>query len=123
MGVVILHWWAITGSTLLQMIRLAAKSGARWIAALCVLNQLDANDADVLRMLRAVAVPTPASGQAGADQSSSPNIPVAIRFAAGSSIFAFDIHDCPICKTRERYQFDEEALPPGFTPMRSCYAT
>ena len=60
-GVVILHWWSITGSTLLQMIRLAAQSGARWIVALCVLNQMDANDADAIRMLRAVAAPTTAS--------------------------------------------------------------
>ena len=85
MGVVILHWWAITGSTLLQMIRLAAQSGARWIAALCVLDQLDANDADALRMLRAVAAsqPHPLSPARLAPISrSSPSIPVAIRLAA-----------------------------------------
>ena len=58
-GVVILHWSSVPGSTLLQMIRLAAQSGARWIAAVCVLNQMDANDADAIRMLRAVAAPPP----------------------------------------------------------------
>jgi hypothetical protein len=114
-GVVILQWRAITGSTLLQMIRLAAQSGARWIAALCVLDQLDANDADALRMLRAVAAPDSAArrvrSEADGDQSASPVIPVAIRFAAVSSISAFDVHECPICKTRERYEFDEEAPP------------
>jgi hypothetical protein len=113
-GVVILHWWSLTGSTLLQMIRLAARSGARWIAALCVLNQMDANDADAIRMLRAVAAPTAprqGAGLAGGDPSSSPTIPVAIRFAAVSSISAFDVHECPICKTCARYHFDEETPP------------
>ena len=58
LGVLIIHWWAITGSTLLHLVRLAAKSGASWIAAVCVLNQMDdANDAEVLRMLRVVSVP------------------------------------------------------------------
>lgn len=109
--VVILHWWAISGSTLLQMIRLAAKSGARSIAALCVLNQLDANDADALQMLRAVAVPSASGHVPGSGQPGSPTIPVAIRFAAVSSISAFDIHECPICKTCERYQFDGEGPP------------
>lgn len=114
-GVVILHWWSLTGSTLLQMIRLAASSGARWIVALCVLNQMDVNDADAIRMLRAVEAPSPVprqgAGLGGKAQTSSPTIPVAIRFAAVSSISAFDVHECPICKTCERYQFDEEAPP------------
>ena len=39
-------------------------------------------------------------------------IPVTIRFVAGSGIFAFDAHDCPICATRERYRLGEEAAPP-----------
>ena len=56
-GVLIIHWWAITGSTLLQLVRLAAKSGASWIIAVCMLNQLHPNDADALLMLRTVAVP------------------------------------------------------------------
>ena len=60
-GVLILHWWAITGNTLLQLIRLAAKSGASWVAAVCVFNQgEDANQADALRMLRAVSAPVAA---------------------------------------------------------------
>ena len=113
-GVVILHWWSITGSTLLQMIRLAAQSEARWIVALCVLNQMDANDADAIRMLRAVAAPTTASAvpsHADGDQVASREHPGSDPARAGSSISAFDIHDCPICKTCERYHFDEEAPP------------
>jgi hypothetical protein len=113
-GVLIIHWSAITGSTLQQLVRLAAKSGATWITAVCLFNQLDANDADVLRMLRAISVPTMAAdGSPSAGNSAfAGNTPVAIRFVAGSGVFAFNTHGCPICATRERYQLDEEAAPP-----------
>jgi adenine/guanine phosphoribosyltransferase-like PRPP-binding protein len=113
-GVLIVHWWAITGSTVLQMVRLAGKSGASWIAAVCLLNQLDANDADALRMLRAVSVPTMAADglPSGGNSAFAANIPVAIRFVAGSGIIAFDAHGCPICATRERYRLDEGAATP-----------
>ena len=113
-GVLIIHWWAITGSTLLQLIRLAAKSGASWITAVCMLNQLDANDADALRMLRAVSVPTMAADgtPSTGDSPFAAQIPVTIRFVAGSGITAFDIHGCPICATRERYRLDEDTAPP-----------
>ncbi len=98
-GVLIIHWWAITGSTLLQLVRLAARSGASWIAALCMLNQLEDNDADTLRMLRTVV-------------GSQAQVPVAIRFVAKSSITSFDAHDCPMCTTRERYRLSDETMPP-----------
>jgi hypothetical protein len=117
LGVLIIHWWAITGRTLLQLTRLAAKSGASWIAAVCVLNQLEANDADALRMLRAVSVPTVAADDGGARLASDPphassEIPVAIRFVARSNIAGFYVHRCPICATRERYRLDDETAPP-----------
>jgi hypothetical protein len=117
LGVLIIHWWAITGSTLLQLARLAAKSGASWIAAVCVLNQLgDANDADALRMLRAVSVPAGLADAGGAwppgDPSRASHVPVAIRFVARSSITAFDAHGCPMCTIRERYRLDDDAVPP-----------
>jgi hypothetical protein len=113
-GILIIHWWAITGSTLQQLVRLAAKSGASWIAAVCLFNQLDTNDADILRMLRAVSMPTMAADgiPSAGDSVFAENIPVAIRFVAGSGVFAFDIHGCPICATRERYQLDEDTAPP-----------
>ncbi|MGH3193104.1 MAG: hypothetical protein ACRDOL_38800 [Streptosporangiaceae bacterium] len=60
--VLILHWWAITGSTMQHLVRLAAKGGASWIAAIRVLKQMDdPNDAEVLRMLRVVSVPSAAA--------------------------------------------------------------
>ena len=116
-GVLIIHWWAITGSTLQHLVRLAAKSGASWIAAVCVLNQMDdPNDAEVLRMLRVVSVPPAvfdADGARQADTSSrGAQVPVSIRFVAVSRITAFNPHDCPMCATRERYQLDEDAAPP-----------
>jgi adenine/guanine phosphoribosyltransferase-like PRPP-binding protein len=113
-GVLIIHWWAITGSTLLQLVRLAARSGASWIAALCMLNQLDDNDADTLRMLRAVSGPGRTDGVGAPATGSGPlaEVPVAIRFVASSDITAFDAHDCPMCATRERYR------PSDDTPAR-----
>jgi adenine/guanine phosphoribosyltransferase-like PRPP-binding protein len=111
-GVLIIHWWAITGSTLLQLIRLAGKSGASWIAAVCMLNQLNPNDADVLRMLRIVSVPAPVADEATGGPSRPSRIPVAIRFVATSGVTAFDAHGCPICATRRRYQLEDEAAPP-----------
>ena len=116
-GVLILHWWAITGNTLLQLIRLAAKSGASWVAAVCVFNQgEDANQADALRMLRAVSAPVAAGDADRSPQPGegppNPSIPVSIRFVARSSIVAFDAHGCPICRTRDRYRLDEETAPP-----------
>jgi adenine/guanine phosphoribosyltransferase-like PRPP-binding protein/signal transduction histidine kinase len=117
MAVVIIHWWAITGSTLLQLIRLAAESGASSIAAVCMFNQLESNDADVLLMLRAVSVP-----MADAENGNTPSVgdsqptaltPVAIRFVAGSPITAFDEHACPMCATRDRrYPPEDEDAPP-----------
>jgi adenine/guanine phosphoribosyltransferase-like PRPP-binding protein len=115
-GVLIIHWWAITGSTLLQLARLAANSGASWIAAVCVLNQLeDANDADALRMLRAFSAAGAAdTGDAllADDPPRASLVPVAVRFVARSSITAFDAHRCPICATRERYRLNDETTPP-----------
>jgi adenine/guanine phosphoribosyltransferase-like PRPP-binding protein len=116
LGVLIIHWWTITGSTLLHLVRLAAKSGASWIAAVCVLNQTsDANEADVLRMLRAVAAPSATTGngtRSSSDLVQADPVPVSIRFVATSGISAFTPHECPMCGTRERYRLDEEAAPP-----------
>ena len=104
LGVLILHWWAVTGNTLLQLIRLAAKSGASWVAAVCVFNQFDDADhgggaADAARGVGPVAA-------ADADRHRSLVIARCTRafrldrFVARSSIVAFDAHGCPICATR-----------------------
>ena len=115
MGVVIIHWWAITGSTLQHLVRLAAKSGASWVVAVCMLNQLDADDADAVRMMRAVSDPTADAdtddARSASDLRTAPLIPVAIRFDAPSSITALDAHDCPMCATRDRYQLGDDAAP------------
>jgi hypothetical protein len=115
-GVLIIHWWAISGTSLLQLVRLAAKSGASWIAAVCMLNQLEPNDADFLRMLRAVSAPAAAAdtdcARSADGQPHALTIPVTIRFVALSSITAFDARGCPICATQERYRLDDDAAPP-----------
>jgi adenine/guanine phosphoribosyltransferase-like PRPP-binding protein len=115
-GVLIMHWWAITGSTLLHLVRLAAKSGASWIAAVCVLNQMDdPNDAEALRMLRVVSVPSALADAGAVGSADAPSraaqVPVSIRFVAVSRITAFSPHDCPICATRDRYLLAADAAP------------
>lgn len=109
--VVIIHWWALSGNTILQMVRLAAKSAAGQIVAICMLNQLDPQDAEVLQMLRAVSAPgDTASGDRRSAQQARP-VPVAIRFVTVSSISALDAHECPICTTRERYEPADDSVP------------
>ena len=82
-----------------------------------MLNQLDdANDAEALRMLQVVSVPSAAADADGARPTGAPSrgpqVPVSIRFVAVSRITAFNPHDRPICATRERYQVDEDTAPP-----------
>ena len=109
----IIHSWAITGNTLEQLVRLAAESGVSSIAAVCMLNQMDAKNAAFLQMLRSLSgLATAADGISSAGNSDfTEDIPVAIRLVAGSGIIAFETHGCPICATRERYQLDEDAAP------------
>ena len=115
-GVLIIHWWAITGSTLQNLVRLAARSGATWIAAICVLNQLDdPNEADTLRMVRAVVAPSADTVGKAKPSDAGPHrsqVPVSIRFVNLSKATAFAPHACPICATREHYQLDQESAPP-----------
>jgi hypothetical protein len=90
--VVIVDWGALTTTTLDQMIRRAADSGARTIIAVVLLNQLPAHDPGLLSSISAVH----ANGPGGP-------VPVAIRFIAESSIGELPVHDCPMCATRTKY--------------------
>jgi signal transduction histidine kinase len=114
---VIIGWSAMTGTTLLQMTRIAASSGASHVVAVSMLNQLDPQDAAVLGMLRAVSaspVGAELATQIGEDSSAqrTRSIPVSIRFVAVSSITAPGAHDCAVCATQERYEVSSEDAPP-----------
>ena len=111
--VVVVGWSTVTGVTLLQTIRLAARRGAACIVAVSMLHQLDATDAEALEMLRAIAA---------ADNTGTPiehaelattyrTLPMAIRFVTASSITVLPAHDCAICATQERYEVSDEATP------------
>ncbi|MFD8422543.1 hypothetical protein [Streptomyces sp. NPDC059466] len=97
--VVVLDGRATTGTTLQQMIRLAAASGAVAVVAVVLLDRLDHQEAAALRMLRAVAPPG-----GGAP------VPVVVRFVSASSIPGEPPHDCAICAARLRVQ-DDSAAP------------
>lgn len=114
-AVLIIGWSAVTGTTLLQLIRLAAGSGAHTVVAVSVLNRLGLQDAEALRMLRAVSVPGhPESATGPATQapitSTARCIPAAVRFVTASSITALPAHDCAICAASERYKVTDETL-------------
>lgn len=97
--VVVVDGRATTGTTLSQMIRLAAASGASAVVAVVLLDRLDDQEAAALRTLRAVAPP-----DGGAP------VPALVRFVSTSSIPGESPHDCAICATRVRVQ-DDSAAP------------
>lgn len=115
-GVVIIHSWAITGSTLRRLVDLARHRDATSVTVVCLLNQMDANDADSLRMIGAVRTPTAVSDIDAEKVAANPGrealVPVVVRFIAAVTITVLDVHDCPICRTRDRYQLGEDAAPP-----------
>ncbi|GGL64715.1 hypothetical protein GCM10010129_05380 [Streptomyces fumigatiscleroticus] len=97
--VVVLDGRATTGTTLQQMIRLAAAGGAVAVVAVVLLNRLEHQEAAALRTLRAVSSPG-----CGAP------VPTAVRFVSSSSVPGEPPHDCAICATRLRVQ-DDRAAP------------
>jgi hypothetical protein len=112
-GVLIVQFWTITGSTIPQLIRLAAKSGASWIAVVCLLNQLNDNKADELLMLRAVTRGAPNESDDTASDAESSEVSVATRFVASSGITAFDSGSCPICFTQDQYKLPQDQNDPS----------
>jgi hypothetical protein len=98
--VVIVDWAALSATTVQQMVRLAADAGATAIATVVMLNQLDAQDAKALGVLRAVS-----GGPDGAA------VPAVVRFVSASSIAGLAAHECAMCTTRARYDIQAEGLP------------
>lgn len=107
-GVLIVQVWTIAGTTLPQLVRLAAKSGASWIAAVCLLNQLSYNKADELLMYRTVAGSAVNNTINGATIVEDAEVPVFIRFVASTGVTAFNEPGCPICFTRKKYDLFED---------------
>lgn len=99
--VIVVDWGAVSSTTLRQMIRLAAGEGAAAVVAVAVLDQLDDQDSQVLRMWRAVEGPARR------------RTPVITRFLGSSSLTGLEEHDCPMCATRRRYLELVAADTPG----------
>jgi hypothetical protein len=114
--VVLLGWSTVTGTTLLQTIRLAANRGASRIVAVSMLHQLDTTDAEALVMLHTVSTrpadaALPAASGGGRHAVITQPIPVAVRFVTVSSITVLAARDCAICTTQERYGVGDDAIP------------
>lgn len=124
--VVVVDWGALTGNTIIQMIRLAAERGAERVLACVFLSQLSKDDERLLTMLEELSVPISAYPTPQVDlfsdshplqqsaKSPSPptrKIAVRVRFLARFPIEAYNASDCPVCQqlgrlSRETYPSD-----------------
>lgn len=99
-SVIIIDWGVVSATSVHQMIRLAAGSGARSIVVVVLLNQLMTQEAEALAVQHSVAP----EGGAGW-------IPVAVRFVTTTSIGALPAHDCALCTTRAGYAAYRNSAP------------
>ncbi|MGH9277166.1 MAG: hypothetical protein ACRD12_03535 [Acidimicrobiales bacterium] len=108
--VLIVDWRSIEGSTIPQMIRLAAGSGATSVRAVVLLSQLSPDEELALTQISSVR-PLGAGHQGEAesrsaplpDGESAPSVRTGVAFVSGLDLGSFDPHNCPICTDRQRY--------------------
>lgn len=108
--VVIVDWNSVTGTTLEQMMRLAAGSGAAGISAVALISQLPSVDEGWLREIRAI------SGQRSAGTlptklGSGRPIPVTVSFLTSLPLGYYPVSDCPVCQLRHEYSLLMSASP------------
>ena len=90
--VAIVDFGIVTGTTVNQLIRDAARRGAERIAVIALVDQLPGGYPGMLGMVRAV------SGPDGAAE-----VPTTIRAGTRASLGGMDAAHCAICATRRRY--------------------
>jgi orotate phosphoribosyltransferase len=136
--VVLVDWGALDGTTVTQMVRLAAEAGARRVLACICLSQLAPQAEWHLGALRSVRVKQPdpseeaadTSGDAGAqttmeDSASSRrrvlrDVPVEVRFLSAVPVTAFGPRECPVCEQLSQLELRENAddLPQEWAKQR-----
>jgi hypothetical protein len=114
--VVIIDWGALTGTTVMQTIRLAAEAGARNVLACVFLSQLKADEEAFLRSLRTLRF---WSSKSSTDFNERRSLPfdkkpaveitskVAVKFLAGFPIEAYTPYECPVCQQLSRLSQEE----------------
>jgi orotate phosphoribosyltransferase len=107
--VVIVDWGALTGTTVMQMVRLAAEAGARRILVCVFLSQIDSDEESFLRSIRMLQVRTKAR-----QFETFKSLPfegselieifpqVVVTFLSGFPIEAYSRYECPVCQQLDR---------------------
>jgi len=98
--VLVIDWGAITGRSILAMIRLAAKTGAKHIGVIVFLSQLSEDDEELLQSLDSMNV-----------ESSAEPVRVRIVFLSRLPIRPYDVQHCPYCRQLHRLLVEEKSLP------------
>lgn len=111
--VIIIDWGAIEGSTLVELIQLAAARGAKRIKACIIVSQLNYTQEQFFRSLEKISVPlaltppeTTETGQAAFPDLTAPpemnECEVDIQFISSLPIGSYRTHTCPVCRQLER---------------------
>lgn len=104
--VVIVDWGALAGTTITQMLRQAAESGATRVLVCVLLSQLPADQESFLTNIQSVRgqrLPRPKADQLEMLEgiqvlAEKTDVPVAVRFLSRLPLGAYLVDDCPLCQ-------------------------
>jgi orotate phosphoribosyltransferase-like protein len=118
-NVIIVDWGSLTGCSVIQMIQLAARSGAEHILVCVFVSQLPSEEEAFLTSLREISVlrtkPPRTDGilpgfaefieenRSSDNESDMVLAKVSVRFLSRFPIQAFHAYDCPLCQLLEHY--------------------
>jgi hypothetical protein len=109
-NILIVDWGALTGTTVTQMIRLAAGAGAKRVLACICLSQLPLAEETFLTLLRSLSVqrweekrgqlllPMPSNTLEGSVDAKAAGVEVSVRFLSRYPITSYSPDQCPLCQ-------------------------
>lgn len=118
-NVVVLDWGSLTGTTVMQMLRVAAEAGVQRILVAVLLSQLPIEEERFLRSLKSLRVPYKPGSESDVDflpgfigpedhqetnggPSAERLVDVKVVFLSRFPITAYDRHECPVCQQLSR---------------------
>jgi orotate phosphoribosyltransferase len=114
-NVVVVDWGAITGQSVMQMMRLAGQAGARRVLVCIFLSQLPYDEelfltgVRMLKMDQWQRVPPATELLPGLDKGTrlaDVEVQVAVRFLSRFPVVAYRPNECPVCQSLERFSED-----------------
>lgn len=110
--VLIVDWGALTGTSIMQMIRLAAEAGAESILTCIFVSQLPPDDEAFLRSLKEIQITARQNqltlpGLSKGSKPSTRTVDVAVRFLASLPFGVYDHAECPVCQQLARLSHEE----------------